>query len=94
MPYSFFLNEEEILETLQATLKAVQKDKLNTEEILTIVYQPQAVFRVRSITYCSSSLPGHTEAVRPLFPIPVLASMVFVLTRRLFFISSDPYSKL
>ena len=27
------------------------------------MYRPQAIFRVRPVTRCSSSLPGHTEAV-------------------------------
>ncbi|KAI9013067.1 WD40-repeat-containing domain protein [Gaertneriomyces semiglobifer] len=30
---------------------------------MTILYRPQAVFRVRAVTRCSSSLTGHTEAV-------------------------------
>ncbi|XP_010724894.1 notchless protein homolog 1-like [Meleagris gallopavo] len=29
----------------------------------TSIYQPQAVFRVRAVTRCTSSLEGHTEAV-------------------------------
>eukprot|EP01012_Entosiphon_sulcatum_P025929 TRINITY_DN31308_c0_g1_i1.p1 TRINITY_DN31308_c0_g1~~TRINITY_DN31308_c0_g1_i1.p1 ORF type:complete len:512 (+),score=88.86 TRINITY_DN31308_c0_g1_i1:23-1537(+) len=34
-----------------------------TEEVLRIVYRPQAVFRVRPVTRCTSSLAGHSEAV-------------------------------
>lgn len=60
LPYSFFLNEVEIAEKLIANMKS---DKVSSEEVLTIVYQPQAVFRVRSVSRCTSSLPGHTEAV-------------------------------
>lgn len=37
--------------------------KVDTENVLNIVYQPQAVFRVRAVTRCTSSMPGHAEAV-------------------------------
>jgi ribosome assembly protein 4 len=35
----------------------------STETKFNITYQPQAVFKVRTVTRCSSSLNGHTEAV-------------------------------
>eukprot|EP01119_Soliformovum_irregulare_P025564 TRINITY_DN9508_c0_g1_i1.p1 TRINITY_DN9508_c0_g1~~TRINITY_DN9508_c0_g1_i1.p1 ORF type:complete len:470 (-),score=104.45 TRINITY_DN9508_c0_g1_i1:78-1487(-) len=60
LPYSFFLNDEEITSDL-ATMIAEQK--ISTEEGMNIVYQPQAVFRVRTVTRCTSSLTGHTDAV-------------------------------
>jgi len=59
-PYSFYINEEEIIETL---LNNLQSLKLSTENILTIIYQPQSLFRVRSVSRCSSTLPGHNEAI-------------------------------
>ena len=31
--------------------------------LLSVVYQPQAVFRVRPVTRCTASIPGHAEAV-------------------------------
>lgn len=36
---------------------------VDTENVLDIVYQPQAVFKVRPVTRCTSSMPGHAEAV-------------------------------
>ena len=30
---------------------------------MTIVYQPQAIFRVRAVSRCTSTLAGHTEAI-------------------------------
>jgi ribosome assembly protein 4 len=30
---------------------------------MTILYQPQAVFRVRAVGRCTASLNGHTEAI-------------------------------
>lgn len=59
-PYLFFVNEEEISSSLIATLNPKNTD---IENILNIVYQPQAVFRVRPVTRCTSSMPGHAEAV-------------------------------
>lgn len=31
--------------------------------MLRVSYQPLAVFRVRPVTRCTSTMPGHTEAV-------------------------------
>lgn len=60
MPYSFFVNEQEMVKGL---LEVLEKQAINDEEVLRIEYQPQAVFRVRQITRCVSSLEGHSEAV-------------------------------
>lgn len=35
-----------------------RKDK-STEDTITIVYQPQAIFRVRAVTRCTSTLTGN-----------------------------------
>ncbi|XP_065830638.1 notchless protein homolog 1-like isoform X3 [Oscarella lobularis] len=60
IPYLFFINGIEISETIRDALKDGGE---STEKLLEIVYQPQAVFRVRAVTRCTSSLPGHAEAV-------------------------------
>ncbi|KAJ9599081.1 hypothetical protein L9F63_010418, partial [Diploptera punctata] len=60
VPYVFFVNEKEITNSLEAVL---DKKNLNTENVVDIVYQQQAVFRVRPVTRCTSSMPGHAEAV-------------------------------
>ena len=49
------MNEEEVASTVG---KIINEQKLSTEEVLTIVYQPQAVFRVRAIAQCSATIPG------------------------------------
>ncbi|XP_017781834.1 PREDICTED: notchless protein homolog 1 [Nicrophorus vespilloides] len=59
-PYLFFVNEKEITATL---IKALDPTKLNTEDVIDIVYEEQAVFKVRPVTRCTSSMPGHAEAV-------------------------------
>jgi ribosome assembly protein 4 len=60
VPYSFFVEDEEIVTSLE---KALDGKQLDHEKILDIIYQPQAIFRVRAVTRCSSSLPGHAEAI-------------------------------
>eukprot|EP00210_Caulerpa_lentillifera_P000986 g950.t1 len=60
LPYAFFLSEKLLETDLQQHL---EKNNVSVEASVKIVYQPQAVFRVRPITRCSSSLEGHTEAV-------------------------------
>ncbi|XP_049937388.1 notchless protein homolog 1 [Schistocerca serialis cubense] len=59
-PYIFFVNEKEVKTSLQDTLS---DDVQITENVVDIVYQQQAIFRVRAVTRCTSSLPGHAEAV-------------------------------
>nr|XP_033778783.1 notchless protein homolog 1 [Geotrypetes seraphini]XP_033778784.1 notchless protein homolog 1 [Geotrypetes seraphini]XP_033778785.1 notchless protein homolog 1 [Geotrypetes seraphini] len=57
---AFFVNDAEIVTTLKKTL---DEQLVETEKVLDIIYQPQAVFRVRAVTRCTSSLEGHTDAV-------------------------------
>ncbi|KAL1506011.1 hypothetical protein ABEB36_005448 [Hypothenemus hampei] len=60
VPYRFFINENEITENLEKTWKL---SSLKTENVVDILYQEQAVFKVRPVTRCTSSMPGHAEAV-------------------------------
>lgn len=60
VPYLFFIDEKEITKTIEKTLDL---NKLNTEHVVDIIYQQQAVFKVRPVTRCTSSMPGHAEAV-------------------------------
>jgi len=59
-PYLFFVNNQEVSLSLAETLKF---QLIDYESTLSIVYQPQAVFRVRGVTRCSSSLSGHGQPV-------------------------------
>merc|ERR1712083_213470 len=59
-PYLFFVNNAEITEDLASVLKY---QLIDYESTLQVVYQPQAVFRVRGVTRCTSSLSGHGEPV-------------------------------
>lgn len=60
VPYLFYANDNEITSTLEEALDIAA---LDTEKVVDIVYQQQAVFRVRPVTRCTSSMPGHAEAV-------------------------------
>lgn len=60
VPYAFFINNKEITRNLENTLEAEQ---ISSEHVIDIIYQPQASFKVRPVTRCTSSLPGHAEAV-------------------------------
>lgn len=60
MNYSFFINDKEVTHSLEKTLDFKIFDH---EAVINIVYQPQAEFVVRSVTRCTSSMPGHAEAV-------------------------------
>eukprot|EP01089_Gocevia_fonbrunei_P004640 TRINITY_DN1467_c0_g3_i2.p1 TRINITY_DN1467_c0_g3~~TRINITY_DN1467_c0_g3_i2.p1 ORF type:complete len:475 (+),score=75.64 TRINITY_DN1467_c0_g3_i2:73-1497(+) len=61
LPYSFFIGEDEVLKTVRDTITS--NKELNLEDTIRIVYQPQAIFRVRAVTRCTGSLNGHTAAV-------------------------------
>ncbi|CAI5986354.1 unnamed protein product [Closterium sp. NIES-65] len=45
---------------------------LSVEKVLSIVYQPQAVFRIRSVTRCSATIPGPFSSPSLLFKSPSL----------------------
>ena len=76
IPYSFYATitakkkdgsdgtKMEDVEITTDTLGAfLLEHKLSTEHTLKITYQPLAVFRVRPVTRCTDTMPGHTEAV-------------------------------
>ncbi|KAK8650440.1 hypothetical protein V6N13_140079 [Hibiscus sabdariffa] len=60
LPYAFYISNQELLVPLGNYL---EKNKVSMEKTLSIVYQPQAVFRIRPINRCSATIAGHTEAV-------------------------------
>lgn len=76
IPYAFYINGFEVKNSLEETLELILKDieekeketasssisKL-LEETLTISYQPLSVYRVRPLTRCISTIPGHTDSI-------------------------------
>ncbi|BES95840.1 Hypothetical protein NTJ_08649 [Nesidiocoris tenuis] len=60
-PFAFFVDDREILKTLEGVLDT--GTDVNAESVVEIVYQRQSIFRVQPVTRCTSSMPGHAEAV-------------------------------
>jgi len=59
-------SQEEIDITDYASLTAFlkqYKEHVSTEQTLELTYQPLALFKVRPVTRCTDTLPGHTEAI-------------------------------
>ena len=59
-PYAFYSHNMEIMSDLHDFLEL---NKLSTESLLTVKYQPLSVFRVNPVTRCTHSMPGHGDAV-------------------------------
>lgn len=61
LPYALYIDDEELLtDSLGAWLTA---RGTSVEAALHVTYQPRALFRVRPVARCSSSLPGHSAEV-------------------------------
>ena len=68
IPYSFYakLEKNGVVDDVEITTTIadfVRAHDISTEEVLQLTYQPLAVFRVRPVTRCTDTMPGHTEAV-------------------------------
>lgn len=55
LPLAFYVNNIEVTDTLGKYLK---NDFDFLEDVVEIVYQPQALFKVRAVTRCTGSLEG------------------------------------
>ena len=53
--YSFFINETEITGNIRDVLN---QESFESEKVVEIVYQPQAIFRVRAVSRCTSTISG------------------------------------
>eukprot|EP01084_Bolivina_argentea_P289076 496293_1 len=60
VPYAFYIDDVEITGTLKDAVTAVGASK---ENVLPIIYQPLAIFRVMPISRCTDTMSGHSEAV-------------------------------
>ena len=65
VPYSFFLDDREITKSLEETLNA--DGERSVEKITEIIYQPQAQFKLVSVSYLVRS--GQRELLNPTFLI-------------------------
>ena len=66
-PYAFFIslpNEEvEVTSSLQHALDSLPAGAFSGEEVLPLLFRPEASFRVRPVTRASATLEGHSEAL-------------------------------
>ncbi|XP_076750219.1 notchless protein homolog 1 [Xylocopa sonorina] len=60
VPFVFYVNDSEIVDSLGNNIK---ESISISEDVVEIIYQPQAIFKVRAVTRCTGSLEGHKEAV-------------------------------
>ena len=60
VPYAFYVKDREVTTNVLDTMHAVSH---SAEEVVRIVYQPQAVFRVMGISQCSGTIPGHADNI-------------------------------
>jgi ribosome assembly protein 4 len=58
--YEFFVGGIQVTGKLSAVLSKLQ---LVSESVVTIQFQPQSIHRIAAVTRCTSSLPGHTDAI-------------------------------
>jgi ribosome assembly protein 4 len=65
LPYAFYINDIEVVGSLADTLAQVKEldSTQNFEQTINVVYQPLSVYRVRPVTRCVETMPGHTDAV-------------------------------
>ena len=61
LPYAFRVDSVDVKRSILEDL--LQPRIKTTEERIKVMYIPQAVFRVRPVSRCSSSLSGHEEAI-------------------------------
>jgi len=62
VPYAFFVENDVAITSSLADAIGACPD-IDTEKAVKITVQPQAYFKVQAVTRCTSSLPGHAEAV-------------------------------
>ena len=55
IPFAFYVNDIEITDSLENNIK---ENFSISEDVVEIIYQPQAIFKVRAVTRCTGSLEG------------------------------------
>lgn len=71
LPYSFTVQDQDLIHSLSEAFTvsaasgggSTSKKALTREGVITITYQPQAIFRVQAVSRCTSTLAGHEDAI-------------------------------
>jgi ribosome assembly protein 4 len=63
--YSFFVDQHEISKNIQEAIEALPDslEEMSSELVIPVTFRPESLFRVRAVTRCSSTLPGHTDSI-------------------------------
>lgn len=67
LPYAFYIDDVELADEIGASMV---KNKVSVERVVQVLYQPQAVFRVRPVARCSATMEG--EFIPPHLCAPAL----------------------
>ncbi|KYN99091.1 putative nucleolar preribosomal assembly protein [Plasmodium gaboni] len=59
--YSFMINDK--LPIKNSLYEAIKDNHISSEDILSIKYFPLNIFKVKKISTCTSTLPGHTSSI-------------------------------
>ena len=68
-PYTFYAKikredgTEDELEVTSTLAELIKSNNISTEDVLDLTYHPLAVYKVRPVTRCTDTMPGHTEAI-------------------------------
>ncbi|CCG82324.1 Notchless-like protein [Taphrina deformans PYCC 5710] len=63
-PYTFALADDSAADITSNLYTDIYNRGLrSTEDILTVLYTPQSIFRVKAVTRCTSTLPGHGGSI-------------------------------
>ncbi|GMI61451.1 hypothetical protein ScalyP_jg2970 [Parmales sp. scaly parma] len=53
----------EDIEIVKSLFDTIKSNALSTENVLSLTYMPLSLFRVKPVTRCTDTMPGHTDAV-------------------------------
>jgi len=53
----------EDIEIVKSLFDTIKSNNLSTENVLSLTYMPLSLFRVKPVTRCTDTMPGHTEAI-------------------------------
>lgn len=60
IPFAFYVNDIEVTDSLENN---IDEHFCTSEDVIEIVYQPLAIFKVRAVTRCTGSLEGILVAI-------------------------------
>lgn len=68
MPYTFYVNDVEVEDSLAQTLVS---EGVSCEGVVSVSFQPLAIFKVRPVVRCTDTMPGHTEVGTEMTQFPL-----------------------